>query len=424
MSTVLSAHPRRILIVSTIVLALGLTALDRNLLAAVWPAVQIQLKSNNAQYGILVAGFSLSYGLCAPLMGYLLDRFGVNRVAITAIAVWSLSGIATAFASSFSALLLCRIVLGCAESAALPSAGKTYATYLSPSERSLGTAATQIGLTLGSIAATLLAGVLTVRYGWQSVFWVAGPLGFVWIPLWLWISTGEKSPSSNTEVTSSKKTGATVALLARPGVWALVAASLLTMPLYSLWTNWTTVYLVRERGLSMSAANLHVAWIPPFFACLGGISGGWFPMHLTRRGMPFQKARFLVCLWAAMLLLSTATIPTLSSVRWVTVGIDLSFFLTLCISVNIYAMALDLFGTDHAGFVFSLLTAIYGLMQTAISPLIGLWIDHHNFHAVCIIGSVTPICGVGVLYQTVFRKGNRVWLDAKSELRATASLDA
>jgi hypothetical protein len=105
-----------------------------------------------------------------------------------------------------------------------------------------------------------------------------------------------------------------------------------------------------------------------------------------------------------MALLLTAAIPVLPSVRWATAGIGFSFFFTLCISVNVYAMALDLFGISRAGFAFSLLTGIYGLMQTAISPLIGLWIDHHSFSAICILGALTPICGVGVLYWAIFSR--------------------
>jgi hypothetical protein len=176
------------------------------------------------------------------------------------------------------------------------------------------------------------------------------------------------------------------------------------MPLYSLWTNWTTVYLVRERGLTASAANLHFAWIPPVLATLGGLVGGTLALRGARAGHPVQTARFRVCLWAAIALLLTATIPILPTAGWATALIGMSFFATLCISVNVYAMALDLFGTAHASCVFAMLTATYGLMQTVISPLIGSWVDHHSFTAVCILGAITPLCGIGILYAVVFRK--------------------
>ena len=376
--------------------------MDRNLLAAVWPALQTQLHLSNSQYGTLVAGFSIAYGGCAPISGLLVDRFGFTRIAVIAVALWSLCGIATAFAPNFHTLLLCRVLLGCAESASLPAVAKAYVIYLSPPERTMGTAATQIALTLGSVAATLLAGSLIGKYGWQSAFLVAGPIGLLWIPIWLRMAA--KYPAELRDPFIERAPAAIGRLLRKPGLWALILASLLLMPLYSLWTNWTTVYLVRERGLSATAANLHFAWIPPVLAMLGGISGGWLAMQGARKGKPVQKARFIVCVWAALALLLTATIPILPNAGWATAAIGMSFFCTLCISINVYAMALDIFGTDHASFVFSLLTATYGLMQTVISPLIGSWVDHHSFSAVCVLGAVTPLCGVGILYFAVFRK--------------------
>ena len=392
----------RALTVAIFALSLSVTALDRNLLAAVWPILQTQLGLTNAQYGTVVAGFSIAYGVCAPLAGLLVDRFGFTRVAVTALALWSAFGIATAFAASFHALLVCRILLGCAESASLPALAKAYVTYLNPAERSMGTATTQVALTVGAVGATLLAGSLAANHGWQNTFLLAGTLGLLWIPLWLWISP---EPGNEAPATPSKSDGEGIRhLLRQRGLWALILACLLLMPLYSLWTNWTTVYLVREHGLSAADANLHFAWIPPILAMLGGISGGWFAMHSARAGTPVQNARFRVCFWAALGLLLTAAIPILPGAAWATAAIGLSFFCTLSISVNIYAMALDLFGTSHASFVFSLLTASYGLMQTVISPLIGSWIDHHSFNAVCFLGALSPLCGVAILYGAVFRK--------------------
>jgi ACS family hexuronate transporter-like MFS transporter len=392
----------RALTVAIFALSLSVTAVDRNLLAAVWPTLQTHLHLTMGQYGTIVAGFSIAYGVCAPVSGLLVDRFGFTRVAVTALALWSIVGIATAFAASFHALLICRILLGCAESASLPAVAKAYVTYLSPPERSMGTAATQIALTIGAVGATLMAGVLAAKYGWQSTFLIAGVLGLLWIPFWLRMSTTQQREvhalPSEVVAMGIKR------LLREPGLWALIIASLLLMPLYSLWTNWTTVYLVRERGLSATVANLHFAWIPPILAMLGGISGGWLSMRSARKGKPVQNARFNVCFWADLGLLLTATIPVLPSAGWATAAIGMSFFCTLCISINIYAMALDLFGTSHASFVFSLLTASYGLMQTVISPLIGFWVDHHSFNAVCFIGALSPLCGIAILYAAVFRK--------------------
>jgi predicted MFS family arabinose efflux permease len=112
-----------------------------------------------------------------------------------------------------------------------------------------------------------------------------------------------------------------------------------------------------------------------------------------------QAARFRVCLLAAAVLLLTAGLPFLTSTPIVTLGIGLSFFFTLTISVNTYAMPLDLYGPARAGFAISMLTCSYGLMTAAISPQIGHAVDHYGFKPVCFIGAVCPMLGVLILWS-------------------------
>ena len=371
-----------------------LNSLDRNLLAAVQPSVRGQFGLDNAQYGDLVAAFSIAYGLSAPLMGWMLDRFGLTLVSTAAVAVWSLASVMTGYAGSFTSLLVWRAMLGLAESAAIPASNKAYAFLLPPRERSIGTAVNQIGLTVGSVGATLLAGWAAPRFGWQSTFWIAGPLGWLWIPLWLGMSKRVNVRSSAANEASAF--GESWRILKDPKLWALVGTILLTMPLYSLWTTWTTAYLVRERGLTEAQANLGFAWIPPILATLGGVLGGWASYQMAPR-LGVQAARFRVCLVAAALLLLTAAIPYLDSTWLVTMGIGMSFFFTLAISVNTYAMPLDLYGPERAGFAISMFTCTYGLMQAAISHQIGRVVDQYGFKPICLIGAVCPMLGVLIL---------------------------
>ena len=389
--------------VATFAISVMLNALDRNLLAAVQPSVRGQFGLDNAQYGDLVAAFSIAYGLSAPLMGWMLDRFGLTVVSTIAVALWSLASVMTGYAGSFTSLLVWRAVLGLAESAAIPASNKAYAFLLPPRERSIGTAVNQIGLTVGSVAATLLAGWAAPRFGWQSTFWIAGPLGWLWIPLWLRMS---KRVNVHTSAASSERvTRGSFRILKDPKLWALVGTILLTMPLYSLWTTWTTVYLVRERGLTEAEANLGFAWIPPVMATLGGVFGGWMAYRMAPRA-GVQAARFRVCLIAAAALLLTAGIPYLQSTPLATAGIGLSFFFTLAISVNTYAMPLDLYGPERAGFAISMFTCIYGLMQAAISHQIGRVVDQYGFQPICLVGAICPMLGVLILWSQGLHRDN------------------
>ena len=386
----------RWLAVATFALSVMLNALDRNLLAAVQPSVRGEFGLDNAQYGDLVAAFSITYGLSAPVMGWLLDRYGLTLVSTVAVGLWSLASVMTGFADSFGSLLVWRAVLGFAESAAIPASNKAYAFLLPPRERSIGSAVNQIGLSIGSVAATLLAGWAAPRFGWQSTFWIAGPLGLLWIPLWLGMSkrVDVRSPAATEQAALAES----LKILRDPKLWALVGTILLTMPLYGLWTTWTTAYLVRERGLTEAQANLGFAWIPPILATLGGLFGGWASYRMAGR-MGVQAARFRVCFWAAAALLLTAAIPFLDSTLLVTLGIGMSFFFTLAISVNTYAMPLDLYGPARAGFAISMFTCVYGFMLAAISHQIGRVVDQYGFKPICLIGALCPMVGVLILWR-------------------------
>jgi hypothetical protein len=78
-------------------------------------------------------------------------------------------------------------------------------------------------------------------------------------------------------------------------------------------------------------------------------------------------------------------------------AISASFFFCLSISTNLYAMPIDFFGAERAAFSVSILTCSYGLMQTFLSPLIGLMVDRLGFPSVCVAVSVLPLAGIAIL---------------------------
>jgi MFS family permease len=80
-----------------------------------------------------------------------------------------------------------------------------------------------------------------------------------------------------------------------------------------------------------------------------------------------------------------------------TAFISVSFFMAVAMSVNIYAMPLDLYGSGRAAFAVSVLTASYGLMQTVASPIIGRLIDRFGFGLVCGVCGVLPLASLVLL---------------------------
>jgi len=385
--------PYRWVVLGVFVLCSAINYLDRQTLASLAPLIRAEFHLSNAQYGLILAVFSIAYAACAPFAGMLIDRIGLNRAISLAVGVWSCAGIFTGFTRGLGGLLGCRGVLGMSEAAGIPGAGKAIYRYLPPAERALGNAWNQAGVSLGLILAPPLATWMAMRYGWRHAFVITGSLGLLWIPLWNLIARkGSPTPVPGT----GHPEPSTLDVLRSPRLWSLVAANALNMSVYSLWTNWTTLYLVDKHRLALAEANWY-AVIPPLVAALGGFGGGWLSLLWMRAGVPAVAARTRVCLVGGLLAVPTALIPLLPTPGWTAAGISLSILAVSAVSVNVYTIPLDLFGGARAAFAVSMLVASYGAAQALISPAIGAAVDAHGYGPVCRVAAVLPLAAYAVL---------------------------
>ncbi len=402
------------------------------MLAALAPQLMREFRITAAQYGDVIFAFSICYALAAPLAGLFIDRLGLRLGTSLAVAGWSLAGLTTGLTSTLGQLTVCRSVLGIAEAGGIPGTGKACAIYLKPQERAIGSGITQMGLSFGAIAAPILAECCSRYWGWRSAFMVAGALGLPWIPLWWWISgragrVGVESKAVRTEENvpgrpggrpqtwgSAPLTGSALlseaaapsvtagAILSDPRYWAILAANVLSMLAYSLWVNWTTVFLVRVHHMPQHLANTQLAWIPPVFASAGGLFGGWLALRWFN-GKNILQARMKAILTSALALLATALVPLAPTAGLATALICLSFFACVLGSVNIYSLPLDIFGSTRAAFAVSGLTSVYGLLQGAFSSIAGRVIEAQGFAPLCIAVALCPL-GSWLVLRIALRK--------------------
>ena len=394
MTSTADAARFRWLVLAVFVLSSAINYLDRQSLATLAPLVRAEFHLSNTQYGLILTAFSIAYMASAPFAGMLIDGIGLNRAISLAVGLWSCAGIATGFTRGLGGLVGCRAVLGVAESAGVPASGKAIYQYLQPAERALGNALSQAGLSLGLILAPPIATWLAMRGGWRQAFVFTGALGLVWIPLWNWAARRATPPAP-----AETAPRACPSVLRDPRLWAFVAANAMGMIGYSLWTNWTTLYLVEVHGLTLVQAAWY-AWIPPLAAMLGGFAGGWLSMRLIERGVPPIAARFRVCLAASVVALATAAIPAAPTPAWASAGISLSIFAVAAFSVNMYTLPLDAFGGARAAFAVSLLVASYGAVQALISPAFGKVIDLYGYAPLAIAAALSPLAACAVLWGT------------------------
>lgn len=392
--------PLRWIAISVFLFCSALNYLDRQLLAAAAPALKTEFHLSNEDYGKIVSVFSLLYALFAPIAGWFIDRVGLNIGTAVAVLTWSVAGASTGLARSVGGVLASRTALGIAEAGGIPLFGKANGIYLEPRELALGTAFNQIGISLGLTLAPLMVAFIAPHYGWRAAFAVCGALGFVWVPLWL--ATAKKIPAHPEK--TKKSTLPVRDILRDKRLWGLVISTIFMMSLYTLWTNWTTLYYVEQWRLTQQEANSRYAWIPPLFGTFGGFAGGWMAFHWIRGGLNVIAARMRACwIFAIASLISTAAIPLMPGVVWATAMVSISAFWALGATTNLYALPIDLFGPGRAGLGVAALTSAYGLMQAPFSVAIGGMVDHAGFHAVFFSMAALPVIGVVILWWVIRR---------------------
>lgn len=373
--------------VSIFILSSTLNYLDRALLTTLAPLIMAEMHLDQTHFGYLISAFSIAYAASSLGAGWFLDRVGVSRGISVAVSWWSAAAISTGLVRGIGGLTVCRAALGIGESAGVPAVGKLNGFYLRPEERALGAALNQIGLSAGLAIAPLCIGLATTR-GWRMPFILTGILGFAWIPLW-WFTSRRIAPAftSQKQFSTPIRNSSQWSLLRDRNLLLLVLANVLWMTSYSLWSNWTALYLMRVHGLTLQEVA-HYIWIPPVVSNLGGFFGGWLSLKWMQRRVNAITARRRAVWFSAWGSCLTFLLLVSPSPAWSIALISLSFFFALAGSVNIYALPIDLFGPERAGLGIAALTCAFGLMQTFISPLIGFLSDHRLYTQVIWIVTV------------------------------------
>jgi AAHS family 4-hydroxybenzoate transporter-like MFS transporter len=117
-----------------------------------------------------LAGVMTGYLFLSPLSG----RIGHRRMLIVCTAVFGILTLVTTAAGHAYALIILRFITGIALGAAMPSANIMIAEFCPKSRRSTFIIVGNCGVSLGSISAGLVSGLMLYHFGWRAVLWVGG----------------------------------------------------------------------------------------------------------------------------------------------------------------------------------------------------------------------------------------------------------
>ncbi len=145
--------------------------------------------------GILTA-YILALGIITPLAGYLSERFGIKRVYLTALTMFTLGSILCSFAPSLGWLVVFRALQGLGGGMLGPLGISLLFSAFPERERGLAFGVYGIPLVVAPASGPVLGGYFVQYWSWQYIFWINIPIGIVGVILgsiWLKEQRGSRA---------------------------------------------------------------------------------------------------------------------------------------------------------------------------------------------------------------------------------------
>ncbi|SFU46463.1 MFS transporter [Alicyclobacillus macrosporangiidus] len=296
----------RYVILTILFIVTAVNYIDRSIISLAVPTLKKELVIDSVLMGVILSGFSWAYVVMQIPGGWLLDRFGTRRVYGVGLLVWSVCTLLQGFATSFLVLLILRVLLGLAEAPSFPGNSRLTTMWFPQQERGravmIYNSAQYFGLALFT---PVMAWILT-KFGWHSMFSVAGIAGIVLAVIWfIFVRDPQDHPRVNqAEIDHIVEGGGLANVQGQEKVtWAHVRFLLTNRQMIGIYIaqfalntivyfflTWFPTYLVQTRHMSILKAGFMTS-ITYLAAFVGGIVGGYISDLLLKSGKSLGVAR-------------------------------------------------------------------------------------------------------------------------------------
>lgn len=305
---------------------------DRYVLNAVLPEIQLSFHMNDTQAGLLATYFLISYSAFSPFMGWAGDRFRRTYLLAFGVGIWSLATVGTALADTAGHVALARAFLGIGEATYGVLAPTLLADVFTRSSRSRVMSFFSLAIPLGGAIGMIFGGYVAKHggewlpgyEGWRMAFLISGTPGLIAAVCALFLPEpirGASEGIDSAKLKAAEKQGASRLdyrdLLVNSSYnYAVLGMAMSTFAVGALGL-WMATFLTDVRGFEKVKATTSLGLITAAASLLGMTVSGWLADRLSRNN---PKWLFLVpgiAMWVAipcmlMAILSTTEVYILS----------------------------------------------------------------------------------------------------------------
>jgi MFS transporter, ACS family, hexuronate transporter len=363
----------RRMLVALLFVAIALNYVDRQVLALLKPTLEAEFGWSSREFAHLGSVFQIAAASALLFVGWFIDRVGVRLALGLGVALWSLAGMAHAFASTVQQFVVARVALAAAESVGTPAAVKTAAVYLPLKQRSFALGLFNTAPNIGAILTPLLIPPLALAFGWRAAFLITGALGFVWLVFWI-IGTRNIQPVEAVTAATPKPASWGM-LLADRRSWTIIGAKAITDLVWWFVLFWMPDFFHRVFGMEQGKLGYPIVLIYILAAC-GALSSGWLFPRLVDAGYSINAARKRSMLFYALLILPMP-LALVTGNPWVAaLLIGIGLFAHQGFSTNIFGLTADVIPGSGVARVVAMGAVAGNLSGSLMLELTGWSIDN------------------------------------------------
>jgi predicted MFS family arabinose efflux permease len=274
--------------------------LDRQLLSILAKPIQDELGVTDGQLG-LISGlyFALFYCVLAIPIGWFADRTNRARLLSVACAVWSAATVACGMASNYSQLAVARMAVGVGEAGGVPPSYAIISDYFPPGQRGTALSIFNFGPPIGMALGVAFGASIAAAYSWRLAFVVLGAVGIiaaliVWVFVREPVRGGLDAPLTSGVSANPAAPGrmafwpACRSFFAHPVLLRVSVAGGVTQIVTYATLNFTTLFLMREKGMSLGQVAIYYSLLIGIAVSAGMYTSG----RLIDRFAPRSKAAY------------------------------------------------------------------------------------------------------------------------------------
>lgn len=397
-------------IVALLFAATTVNYIDRTMLGLLKGDLTTEFGWSEDDYGNIVTAFQAAYALGFLIMGWLIDKVGPRIGYAIAISIWTVGHVAHGFASSITAFMASRVVLGVGEAGHFPAVVRTSSEWFPQKERSYAIGWVNSATTIGVIltAPTLWIFMTLLGLDWRETFIYSGLFGVALLAIWWFVYS---KPQNNPKVSSQElawiehdppervEQVGWGTLVSKREAWAFAVAKFLTDPVWFLMLFWLPSYFQSSYGWDLKIFIWPMI-IMYLMSDVGSIVGGWLSSRLIQNGRSVNFARKSTMLIAGCFVLPLLLVTQLNNTWIAVVLIGFALAGHQAFSSNLLSIPPDLFPKRAVGSAIGLGGFMGGIGGMIMAKSTGLVLDatDGNYTIIFAVCTTVYFLAVGAIH--------------------------